>query len=115
MPIITTDKTKAEIGLRPRASSMTVPSSPKIHSSREPACGKRKSGSALVVTVALVATLTVTDCEPVPLIGIDDGTLQVGVGITDGVIAQLKWTVPVNVPTGVRARLKLAVWPAVIV
>ena len=56
-----------------------------------------------------------TDCEPVPMIRVDDGTLQVGALVTDGVIAQLKLTVPLNPPINVSARLKPAVWPAVIV
>jgi len=62
-----------------------------------------------------VPTVTLTDCGPVPLIWTDAGKLQVGPFVTVGVIAQLKLSVPLSPPEDVRLRLKLAVWPAVIV
>ena len=41
---------------------------------------------------------------------------QVGrAGVTAGVMAQLRFTVPVNDPVGASARLKLAVFPALTV
>jgi hypothetical protein len=38
--------------------------------------------------------------------------VQVGAGVTTGVMAQLRFTVPLNDSTGARASLKLAVCPA---
>ena len=64
----------------------------------------------------MVATFTVTDCVPLPLIWTEElDRPQVGAGVTAGVMAQLRFTVPVNPPSGANARLKLAVWPAVMV
>jgi hypothetical protein len=45
----------------------------------------------------------------------DDGTVHKGSGVTAGVIAQLRLTVPLNDPAGVTARSKDAVCPAAIV
>jgi hypothetical protein len=39
----------------------------------------------------------------------------VGWEVADGVIAQLKSTVPVNEPDGARDRVKFALWPGLIV
>jgi hypothetical protein len=39
------------------------------------------------------------------------GTVQTGAGMTAGVIAQLRFTVPLNDPDGVTARLKDAICP----
>ena len=63
----------------------------------------------------MVATFTVTVCVPVPLICTEEGTLQVGAGVAAGVIAQLRLTVPVKDPVPAKARLKLAVSPALMV
>lgn len=66
--------------------------------------------------MAVVATFTVTDCVPLPLIGTEElDRLQIGAGVTAGVIAQVRLTVPVNDPVGASTRLKLAVCPALIV
>ena len=77
--------------------------------------GKLTGGTNPVVACAVVPTCTATVCGPVPVICTEDGTLQVGAGVTVGVMAQLKFTVPVNDPVGVMARLKLAVCPALTV
>jgi hypothetical protein len=63
------------------------------------------------VTDAVVATVTV--CAAVPVICPEEGILHVGAGVATGVIAQLRLTVPVNPPVPAKARLKLAVCPAV--
>ena len=57
------------------------------------------------VAAAAVPSVTLTD----------DGTVHNGAGVTAGVIAQLRLTVPLNDPAGVTARSKDAVCPAVIV
>lgn len=68
------------------------------------------------VTGAVVPTFTVTVCVPFPVICTDPlDRPQVRAGVTTGVMAQLRFTVPVNDPVGARARLKLAVCPAVTV
>jgi hypothetical protein len=77
--------------------------------------GKLTGGKAPVVTGAVVPTVTATVCVPLPVIGTEDGTLQVGAGVAVGVIAQVKFTGPVNPPAGASARLKLAVCPALTV
>lgn len=64
----------------------------------------------------MVATFTITVCVPLPLICTEElDRLQVGAGVTAGVMAQVKLTVPVNEPVGASARLKVAVCPAVMV
>jgi hypothetical protein len=60
----------------------------------------------------VVATFTVTVCVPVPVICTEEGTLQVGAGVAAGAIAQLRLTVPVKDPLPAKAKLKLAVCPA---
>jgi hypothetical protein len=64
---------------------------------------------------AVVATITVTDCVPLPLICTDElERLQVGAGLTTGVMAQLRLTVPVKAPDGVTTKLNVAFCPALI-
>jgi hypothetical protein len=64
----------------------------------------------------IVPTFTVTDCAAAPLICTDEfDKVHVGPAVTDGVIAQLKFTVPLNLPDPAKLRLKLAVWPALTV
>ena len=78
--------------------------------------GTLTPGRAPVVTGAVVPTFTVTVCVPVPLICTEElDRLQVGAGVAAGVMAQLRFTVPVNDPVGASARLKFAVCPAVMV
>jgi hypothetical protein len=75
--------------------------------------GKLMGEVAAAVTGAVVPTLTVTVCVPLPLICTEElDRAQVGGGVTAGVIAQLRSTVPVNDPVGPMARLKFAVCPA---
>lgn len=68
------------------------------------------------LVAAVVATFTVTVCVPLALICTEElDRLQVGAGVTTGVMAQLRFTVPVNEAIGANARLKLAVFPAFMV
>ncbi|MGA8538715.1 MAG: hypothetical protein WB566_04410 [Terriglobales bacterium] len=63
---------------------------------------------------AVVATLIVKDCICLPRIGTEElGRLQVGAGVTTGVMTQLRSTDPVNDLVGASSRVKLAVCPAV--
>jgi hypothetical protein len=72
--------------------------------------------SVAVVEGAVVPTFTVTDCAAVPLICSDElDKLQVGPRVAAGVMAQLRLTVPLNVPDPAKLRLKLAVCPALTV
>jgi hypothetical protein len=72
--------------------------------------GKLVGGMALAVPAAVVPTLTVSVCVPLPVICTEElDRVQVGAGATTGVIAQVKFTVPVNDPVGAMATLKLAV------
>jgi hypothetical protein len=67
------------------------------------------------VVAAVVETFTVT-VAAVPWATLTEaGTEQTGAGVTAGMIAQLRLTVPINDPEGVTARLKDAVCPAEIV
>jgi hypothetical protein len=67
------------------------------------------------VPAALVDTFAFT-AAAVPWVTLTEaGTVQIGAGVTAGVIAQLRLTVPLNDPAGVTARLKDAVCPAVMV
>jgi hypothetical protein len=59
----------------------------------------------LAVAAAAVPWVTLTEA----------GTVQTGAGVTAGVIAQVRLTVPLNDPDGVIARLKEAVCPAAMV
>lgn len=69
----------------------------------------------MLAVAAVVATFTVAVCGPLPLICNMLGKLQVGAGVTAGLMAQVRFTVPVNDPIGAKTRLKLAVCPVVIV
>jgi hypothetical protein len=69
-----------------------------------------------VVTEAVVPTLTVTVCVPLPLICTEElESLQVGAGVNTGEIAQLRLTVPLYDTVPARSKLKLAVCPALMV
>ena len=94
-----------------------VPSQAIARSNNEPSSGMVADGrprwnQAPEVIEAAVPTLTLIDCVAEPLICAEAGALQAGAGLTDGVMAQLKTTVPVNAPEGARSRLKSALWPA---
>jgi len=69
-----------------------------------------------VVTGAVVSTVAVTGWLPLPVICTEEfDKLQVGAGVTDGVMAQLRLTVPVNPPDGVTSKLNFALCPALMV
>ena len=70
-------------------------------------------GAAPVVVGAVVATITVTDCDPLPLTCTDGlEKVQVGGLVATGVTAQLKFTVPENDPLDASAKVKVALFPA---
>jgi hypothetical protein len=98
--------------LRLRIHSDVEPRNINVQKSSVGPDGKLTRGRATVVTGAVVATFTVTICVPVPLICTEEGTLQVGAGVAAGVIAQTRPTVPVKDPVPAKAKLKLAVCPA---
>jgi hypothetical protein len=78
--------------------------------------GSSTGESLAVVEGAVVPTFSVTDCAVVPLICSDElDKLQVGPRVIAGVLAQLRLTVPLNVPDPAKLRLKLAVCPALTV
>ena len=64
----------------------------------------------------VVPTFTVNDCDPLPLICTEElDKVQGSAGVTAGVTAQFRLTVPLNFPVAPTTRLKLAVCPAFIV
>jgi hypothetical protein len=70
----------------------------------------------LEVTGGVVATVTITGCQAPPLSCTDElDKLQVGAGVTVGVMAQLKLAVPVNECAAARTSGKLAFCPALTV
>lgn len=77
--------------------------------------GRIIAGPPLALPAAVVATLTVTEVAELPVILTEAGTLQTGAGVTAGVMLQARFTVPLNEPAGVSARLNVAVCPAEIV
>jgi len=79
---------------------------------RPPPKGECKDNPPLALPGAVVETVTITDVAELPVTFTVAGTLQTGAGDTFGVTAQVKFTVPVNDPVGVSARLNVAVWPA---
>lgn len=88
----------------------------KIHAKSSNIGGSPMGNTVAVVKGAVVPTFTVTDWGVVPLICTDElDKLHVGAGVTTGVTAQLRFTVPLNVPDPARLRLKLAVCPALTV
>lgn len=65
---------------------------------------------------AVVPTVTITGCDPPPLICTEEcDRLQVGAGVTTGVMTQLKFTVPLKEPEGAMTKLKIAFLPALTV
>ena len=102
--------------LRVRANNSPEPNAISVHATGIAPSGNSMVGMLLLVTGAVVSIVTVTDCVPMPLICTDDlDNVHVGAGVTLGVIAQLKFTVPVNDPVGASANVKLAVCPALMV
>lgn len=100
------DRRKLANSIRPNAPSASMPPITEA--------GGRSSnkGKLLEVLGAVVATVTVTDAGELPLKLTELGMLQVGASLGDGVIAQVKFTVPLKAPVGVRVRLNVAVFPA---
>ena len=99
--------------MRLRSSSDPELNSNNVHGSGVVHGGKKNRGRTLVVTGAVVPTFTVTDSVPLPLICTDElDKVQVVAGVTVGVTAQLKFTVPENDPDPPRANEKVAVCPA---
>ena len=106
--------TRAGSRLRRRTNSTAKPDKMKIENIAPG--GDTVRGPALVVTDAVVPTVTVTVWLVVPLICTDElDRLQVGAGVTTGVIAQLRFTVPLKDSIAPKTNLKLAVCPALMV
>jgi hypothetical protein len=102
--------------LRFRTHSQVDPSNMNDHIRGIAPGGKFTGGVAAAVPGAVVATFTVTVCALLPLTCTEElDRPQVGAGVTTGVMAQLRFTVPVNDPVGASARLKFAVCPALTV
>jgi hypothetical protein len=107
---------RAGSGLRFRIHSHVVPSTINVHMSGIGPGGWVTRSAATAVTGAVVPKATATDAPAPPLICTEElDRLQVGAGVTVGVMAQLKFTVPVNDPVGAIATPKLAVCPAFMV
>jgi hypothetical protein len=78
--------------------------------------GSRTGGAVLEVTGAVVATVTINGCDAPPVSCSDElDKLQVGAGVTLGVMAQLRLAVPVNEAAAARTSEKLAFCPALTV
>ncbi len=102
--------------LRFRAQTQVEPSNIKVHTSGIGPGGKVMSGTTPEVAGAVVPTVTLTVCVPLPLSCTDElDRLQVGAGATAGVMVQPRFTVPLNDPVGARARVNVAVCPALMV
>lgn len=68
-----------------------------------------------VVTDAVVDTITVTGAAVPAVTLTEPGKLQVGAGVTVGLMLQVRFTAPLNEAPGVIAKLKLAAFPALTV
>ena len=77
--------------------------------------GKNVNGPLLEPSAAVVEIVTVTGVAELPVTFTDAGTLQIGAGVTVGLMLQAKFTIPLNDPAGVSDKLKIAVPPAEIV
>jgi len=77
----------------------------------------RKLADDIVPAVlgAVVATVTVTGAAAPPVTLTEPGKVQLGGGVTTGVMLQVKLTVPLNAKAGVTTKLKVALFPAVMV
>jgi hypothetical protein len=80
-----------------------------------PIHGGRIAGPPLAVPDAVVLTVTVTEVAKFPVTLTELGTLQTGAGVAGGVTLQVRFTVPLNDPAGVSAKLNVALCPAEIV
>ena len=74
--------------------------------------GKLPDGPPPVLPDPVVATVTVTEVGELPVTLTDAGTVQIGAGTAVGVTLHARFTVPLNDPAGLSARLKVAVCPA---
>ena len=77
--------------------------------------GKSADDTPAAVPGAVVVTVTVTGVAAPRVRLTDAGTLQLGAGVTTGFMAQIRDTVPLNDPAGVKVKLKVAVLPALMV
>jgi len=69
-----------------------------------------------VVPGPVVPTVTVMDWLPLPVSFTDEvDKLQVGAGVTAGVMLQFRLTVPVNDPEGATSKLNFALCPGLMV
>jgi hypothetical protein len=64
------------------------------------------------VPVAVVPTVTVSGAAVLVLTLTEPGRVQLGAGVTAGVMLQLRFTVPLNDPAGVTTKLNEALFPA---
>jgi hypothetical protein len=119
-PQPTINRTKTAAGAytkrrrRPKNSRLETPRA-SVHPTNQPLRGKSPNGPLTALPDAVVVTDTVTQVAEVPVTLTDPGTLQIGVGLAAGVIAHVKFTIPLNEPAGVSSNPKVAVPPAVIV
>jgi len=79
------------------------------HASSPVLGGKIADGTPSALPAAVVATVTVTGAAEPPVTLTEAGTAQTGAGVTAGVRPQVRLTVPLNDPAGVRAKPKVAV------
>jgi hypothetical protein len=69
-----------------------------------------------MVTGAVVPTVTVTGCAPLPVSCTEElDKLQTGAGVASAMMPQLRLTVPLNDPNGATTKLNLALCPALTV
>lgn len=107
---------RASRRLRFRTSTHDDTQSMTVHINGIVPSGNPFVGTLILVIGAVVPIITVTDCVPLPLICTEElDKAQVGAGVTDGVIEQLRFTVPVNDSIPAKANEKLAVCPGLIV
>lgn len=102
---------------RRRLPTSSKPEAPKatVHPSKPITGGKTNEGPPIALPAAVVDTVTVAEvAEPLTMLT-EAGTLQTSAGVAAGVRPHVRFTVPLKVPAGVRAKLKVAVWPAEIV
>jgi hypothetical protein len=83
-----------------------------INSTKTIPGGKLRAGPPLALPDAVVPTVTVTAAFEPPARLTEAGTPQTGAGVAAGVIPHVRFTVPLNDPTGESTKLKVAVCPA---
>jgi hypothetical protein len=77
--------------------------------------GKLSDDIVPAVPGAVVATVTVTGAAACPVRLTEPGKVQLGAGITAGVMLHVKFTVPLNAKAGMTIKLKVALFPAAMV